>query len=77
MARKRAESTVTIKDVAREAGVSIQTVSRAVNGHHEISDETRQQTVADMNGIRATAQFNVECLHRGLHLLSIFQFDGR
>jgi LacI family transcriptional regulator len=51
MARKRAESTVTIKDVAREAGVSIQTVSRAVNGHHEISDETRQRVMAVCAGL--------------------------
>jgi LacI family transcriptional regulator len=46
MGRKRAEGAITIKDVAREAAVSIQTVSRAINGHSEISDETRDRVMA-------------------------------
>lgn len=32
---------ITIHDVARKAGVSIKTVSRAVNGHPDVSDSTR------------------------------------
>ena len=36
----------TIKDVAREVGVSINTVSRALNGKPDVSPETRRQVLA-------------------------------
>ena len=38
--RPRGSAPVTLKDVAREAGVSYQTVSRAVNGFPEVSPKT-------------------------------------
>jgi DNA-binding LacI/PurR family transcriptional regulator len=36
----------TIKDIAREAGVSIQTVSRVLNDHPDVAIETRQRVQA-------------------------------
>jgi LacI family transcriptional regulator len=41
MENRQKSRTVTLKDVARRASVSYQTVSRAVNGHSDISPETR------------------------------------
>ena len=35
----------TIRDVAREAGVSVGTVSRAFNGYQDIKPETRRRVV--------------------------------
>jgi LacI family transcriptional regulator len=38
-----------MRDVAREAGVSIKTVSRVVNGQGEIKDETRERVLIAIN----------------------------
>src|SRR5579862_1986741 len=40
---------VTIKDVARESGVNISTVSRALNGEYGVHRETRKQVLAVAN----------------------------
>lgn len=34
---------VTIADIAREAGVSVPTVSKVLNGHHEVAPDTRDR----------------------------------
>ena len=34
---------VTIKDVAKAAGTSISTVSKVINGHYSISEETAER----------------------------------
>lgn len=45
MGRKPGSRAVTLKDVAREADVSYQTVSRAINGHVDINIETRKKVL--------------------------------
>ena len=32
---------ISIRDIAKECGVSVATVSKALNGHHDISAQTR------------------------------------
>ena len=44
----------TIKDVARAAGVSVATVSRALNGTEKITPETRQRVLAVAQEMRFT-----------------------
>ncbi|MFB4164011.1 LacI family DNA-binding transcriptional regulator [Alteribacillus sp. JSM 102045] len=42
----------TIKDIAKEAGVSVTTVSRALNGYYDVNENTRkkiQQIAAELN----------------------------
>ena len=40
------DDTVTIYDVAREAGVSMATVSRVVNGNKNVKENTRKKVLA-------------------------------
>ena len=40
---------VTIRDVAREARVSVASVSRALNGHASVTEQTRGR-IADVGG---------------------------
>lgn len=43
--RRKPSTPVTLKDVGRRAGVSYQTVSRAINGYPEIKPETRERVL--------------------------------
>lgn len=45
---------VTIKDVAREARVSVASVSRVLNGHGNVSDDTRNRIVSVAERLRYT-----------------------
>ena len=47
-----ARTTVTIKDVAREASVSVATVSRALNGHENVAAGVRQLVVETASRLR-------------------------
>ena len=47
-----ARTSVTIKDVAREARVSVATVSRALNGHENVAESVRQQVLATADRLR-------------------------
>jgi LacI family transcriptional regulator len=44
--------TATIKDVARIAGVSVASVSRALNGHDSVTDETRKRILKAAGDLR-------------------------
>lgn len=41
--RTRAHTRITIRHVAEQSGVSVQTVSRVINNHPDVSDATREQ----------------------------------
>ena len=43
---------VTIKDVARQANVSVATVSRALNGHQNVAEAVRRRVVSVANELR-------------------------
>lgn len=47
-----AKTTVTIKDVAREASVSVATVSRALNGHENVAEGVRKHVVEIASRLR-------------------------
>ena len=42
------DETITIYDVAREAGVSMATVSRVVNGNKNVKENTRKKKVLEV-----------------------------
>ena len=42
---------VTMRDVARKAGVSVKTVSRVVNDQSEVAEETRQRVLTAIDGL--------------------------
>lgn len=48
------QSTITIKDVAREAKVSVATVSRALNGHTNVAEPVRRHVLAVAERLRYT-----------------------
>lgn len=59
---------VSMKDVAVECGVSIATVSKALNDHSDISEETRRkvkEAVTDLDIIRIQQP---EHLRRTVHI---------
>ena len=43
---------VTIKDVARHANVSVATVSRALNGHPNVAEDVRQRILGVAEQLR-------------------------
>ena len=57
----------TIKDVARKAGVSYATVSRALNDHPEISEETKKRIVK----IALEMGYRPNAIAQGLSLIHI------
>ena len=45
---------VTIKDIAKEAGISVATVSRVINGNYPVSTEARQRVMNAINTLHYT-----------------------
>src|ERR1035437_769500 len=69
---------VTIKDVARESGVNISTVSRALNNGYGVNDQTREHVLA----VAARLNYRVNRVARGLvtgrsHSLALLVSDIR
>ena len=70
--------TVTIKDVARESGVNISTVSRALNNGYGVNEQTRKRVVA----VAARLNYRLNRVARGLvtgrsHSLALLVSDIR
>lgn len=55
---------VTIRDVAREAGVSVASASRALNGHHNVTPETRARIQAAATKLRYVPHSGARSLTR-------------
>ena len=69
---------VTIKDVARESGVNISTVSRALNNGYGVNDQTREHVIA----VAARLNYRPNRIARGLvtgrsHSLGLIVSDIR
>ena len=45
------KATVRLSDIAKETGYSLSTVSKALNGRADVSEETRQTINAVLNGM--------------------------
>ena len=56
---------VTIKDVAREAGVSVSTVSKVINGHYSISAATAERVRETMRALQYYPNASAQSFARG------------
>lgn len=56
---------VTIKDVAREAGVSVSTVSKVINGHYSISEATAARVRETMRALSYYPNASAQSFARG------------
>jgi len=61
----RSNKKVTIKDVAKEAGVSTQTISRVINNRHDVSPETRAHVQKIINDLGYSPNIIARSLSRG------------
>ena len=57
---------VTVKDVAREAQVSVATVSRVINGHSNVTEDTRARIIAIADRLRYVPDSAARGLATGL-----------
>jgi len=61
----RGRKIVTIRDVARTAGVSISTVSKAMNGNPGMAEDTRKRVMQAAKSIGFRRNDLAHALHRG------------
>ena len=68
----------TIRDVAREAGVSYQTVSRVINNHPKVAAITRErvQHIIDQMGYQKNHAAEMLRTHR-THIIQVIVVDGK
>jgi transcriptional regulator with XRE-family HTH domain len=71
----RVRKTVTIRDVAEEAGVSLQTVSRVVNGGPNVRPQLRDKVQAAIDRRLGTAR--VTRLPKGREYHAVFRVSRR
>lgn len=65
-ADEKPRGSATIHDVAREAGVSIGTVSKALNGTGSLSDDTRKRVMETVRALHFRPNTLARSLHTGL-----------
>ncbi|MCA9974837.1 MAG: LacI family DNA-binding transcriptional regulator, partial [Anaerolineales bacterium] len=58
-------SSVTIRDVAKKAGVGVGTVSRVLNDRNAVSEATRQKVLAAIDALEYTPNLAARRLSRG------------
>ena len=66
---------LTIKDVARAAGTSVSTVSKVINGHYSISEETRQRVLQVIEELDYHPSVNAQNFARGSTRTVLFLAD--
>src|SRR5258708_35329531 len=80
MSNRQAAKPLTIREIAHEAGVSTQTVSRVLNNRPDVSRETRKkvQGIIDLYGYRpsAIARSMVRQRSYTLGIISVLGFYG-
>ena len=74
---KRKPMSVTIKELSAHCGLSVSTVSKALNGYPDISEETREQVrqAAEQLGYRPNAQARSLKLGRTFNLGVLYSDD--
>lgn len=73
----RASHNVTIKDLAAELGLSITTISRALNGYSDVGEETRQRVIEGAQRIGYRPNRNAQRLvTRRTHSIGWVQSDN-
>ena len=60
---------VTIKDIAKEAGISVATVSRVINDNYPVSTEARQRVLNAINTLHYTPNAVARSLRKNQSVL--------